>query len=342
MQGALSYPYLLSTTAHYIYSGVIAEKASADLFIADTTGDTAIQKAHKTNKPLRADEILAQRSAVPAVDTRKRKSNVTDGIIEARNKKSKSTYVKPRELERLRNIAYGGEKIRKHVISTDERPNYDPWTAQEIIHDPQLSFLDNHEPKPVQEPKTIRHAPLSLATNGKAFPAVRKPDPGRSYNPDFNDWSSLLEREGAKEVTAETERRAAAAIEAERLARAQAIAAEPDPETEVEDSAWESEWEGIHSEVEDADLLKQKRPERKTQAQRNKERRKKEEERALIHERKLREKEKQVERVKQLAREMSEKDKMNRNMVKVEEQPGFNEDDEDVELHKRRKFGNAK
>ncbi|KAI9677109.1 MAG: hypothetical protein M1822_008218 [Bathelium mastoideum] len=324
-----------------IHGGVIAEKASTDLFVADTTGDAAISKAYKTEKPLKADEILAERSAVPALDARKRKTNVTDGIIEPRHKKSKANYVKPKDLERLRDIAYGGEKIQKDVVSTTDQPNHDPWASREPVRDPQFSFLDNHKPKPVREPKTLRREPLSLAASGKAFPAVQKPDAGRSYNPDFHDWSSLLEREGAKEVAAESKRRADAAAEAEQLARAQAIAAEPEPETDVEESAWESEWEGIQSEVEDVEWIKQKRPERKTQAQRNKALRRKEEERRLVHERKMKAKEKQVAQAKELAREMSERNKGGRQVTRVEEQTSSEEDGDEVELHRRRKLGNA-
>lgn len=320
---------------------MVSEKASADLFVADTKGDAIIQKTYnKTNKPLKSDEILAQRSAIPAIDTRKRKSNITDGIIEPRHKKAKGSYIKPKELDRLRDIAYGGEKVQKDIINTTGQPSYDPWAPQEFMNDPQFSFLDKHEPKPKREPKTLRKAPLSLAANGKAFPAVQKPDAGRSYNPDFQDWSALLEREGAREVSAEQKRRSGAAAEAEQLARAQAIAAEPDPASDAEGSAWESEWEGIQSGAEDEDWIKQKRPERKTPAQRNKATRRKEEERRLLHQRKTKEKERQMERMKELVKEMREMDAKNKQMVEMEE-PLSSEDEDEVELHRRRKFGNA-
>ncbi|KAL9088945.1 MAG: hypothetical protein Q9165_006002 [Trypethelium subeluteriae] len=326
-----------------IQGGVVSEKAAADLFIADTKGDDVIQKSYlKTNKPLKSDEILAQRSSVPALDTRKRKSIVTDGIIEPRQKKVRDNYVKPKELERLQNIAYGGEKIQKDIINTTDRPSYDPWAPEELVRDPQFSFLDKHEPKPVHEPRTLRHAPLSLAANGKSFPTVPKPHAGRSYNPDFHDWSSLLDREGAKEVSAEEKRRNDAAADAERIARAQAIAAEPDLESAAEDSAWESEWEGIQSGPEDEQWMRQKRPERKTPAQRNKAIRRKVEEGRVKHERKRKEKERQVERMKELIREGRERDEKNKEVTKVEESISSDADEGEVELHRRRRFGSAK
>ena len=276
---------------------------------------------------------------MPAIETRKRKSNLTDGIITLRQKRLKGSYVKPKELNRLREIAYGGAKVRKDVINTNDQPSYDPWASQELVRDSQFSFLDNHEPKPVREPKTLRQEPLSLAANGKASPAVKKPDAGRSYNPDFQDWSSLLEREGSKELSAEQKRRADAAAEADRLARAQAIAAEPDPQSDLDESAWESEWEGIQSEVEDEAWIRQKRPERKTQAQRNRALKRKEEERKLIHERKQREKEKQVARARELLREVDERN--TKQLVQAEESPSSDEDLGEVPLHRRRKLGNA-
>src|ERR1700744_645382 len=89
------------------YRGIIAEKDSADLFTLDTTGDVSIPKKYlKTSKPLRADEIIAQRSAVPAVSMRKRAGDKTsDGILPA--KRQRTSYVSHKELTRLRNIADG-------------------------------------------------------------------------------------------------------------------------------------------------------------------------------------------------------------------------------------------
>ncbi|KAI9713163.1 MAG: hypothetical protein M1820_001148 [Bogoriella megaspora] len=324
-----------------IQGGIISEKGAHELFVTDTEGDEAIQKEYnKTNKPLKADEILAQRSTVPAIDTRKRKSTVTDRVIQARHKKSKTGYVKPEDLARLRAIANGGEKATKNISSTDNQAAHDPWAPQYEQVDAQFSFLENHKPKPVKEPKTLKHAPLSLAANGHAFAAVQKPDAGRSYNPNFDDWEALIEREGDKEVAMEQKRRAEASAEAQRLARAQEIAAEPDQESDAGGSAWESEWEGIQSEMDDAEWVKQKRPERKTPAQRNKLKRRKEEERRLNHEAKLKEKEEQVKRIKQVAKEMSERDRNGKQVAKVEISTDES-DNSDVELHRRRKFGNA-
>ncbi|KAF2273580.1 p60 domain-containing protein [Westerdykella ornata] len=283
-----------------VQGGVIAEKTSAELFAVDTTGSTAIQKqvAKRHPKPLKVDEILAQRSAVPAVSTRKRLSDFETAS------KSKKRKVSRKELDKLRAIAYGGDQVKKDVVQTGDAPDHDPWAVQEEKKDPKFSFLE--EKKPKKEPVTLKHAPISLAKNGKALPAVRKPEAGKSYNPLLEDWANLIEREGAKEVEAEKKRLAEAREEAERIERALKAAEEEEKEDDDAESAWESEWEGFS---EDDGTVKKKRPERKTQAQRNKIKRRKEAERKALHEAKMKEKERQAERIKELAKSVEEKEK---------------------------------
>jgi nucleolar protein 53 len=163
---------------------------------------------------LKADEIIAQRSAVPAVSMRKRpgEGNTTDGIIPA--KRQKTSYVSHKELTRLRNIADG-----RHVDALVEvtEASYDPWDAQKDIQektqDPRFSFLEKSMKKVA--PKTLKHKPISLAASGKDIPAVKKPDGGHSYNPIFTDYEERLTIEGEKELAAEEKRLAGA--EAERL-----------------------------------------------------------------------------------------------------------------------------
>ncbi|KAJ9627808.1 hypothetical protein H2203_003026 [Taxawa tesnikishii (nom. ined.)] len=272
--------------------GVLAERPAGELFTLDTTGSQAIKQDYvKKHKPLKADEILGARSAVPAVDTRKRKS--TDGVVEPSSKRNKNgTYVPHRELQHLKNIAYAGPNMQKSVVV--ESVDHDPWAAESAPADPRFSFLE--EAKPIKEPKTLKQASISLAANGKPFPAVKKPEDGRSYNPDFEAWEALIQREGEKEVEAERKRLKEAQEEAERLEKALAEAAKPDPVSDEEyESAWESEWEGIQSESEESHLNK-KRPERKTQAERNKIKRRKEAERQAKWEQQMKKREEQQRR----------------------------------------------
>ncbi|KAE8354621.1 hypothetical protein BDV28DRAFT_156045 [Aspergillus coremiiformis] len=273
-----------------IKGGVLAEKPSEELFTFDTTGSSEIRKAiEKQHKPLKSEEILAQRSVIPAVDTRKRhNSKVTDGVLEPKTKKQKSDWVTRKDWLRLKQVAKEGNPTKK--IEGGEI--YDPWADAEDstpVEDPQFDFLE--KPKQKIAPVTIKQAPISLAANGKAIPSVRTPTAGTSYNPTFEDWDRLLQEQGAKEVETEKKR-----LEEERKEeeRQRLIAEAKDDNGEVK-SDDESAWEGFESEYETPDWLKKKRPERKTKTQRNKIKRRKEAEKQAKWEAQMKKKEEQVE-----------------------------------------------
>jgi hypothetical protein len=284
-------------------SGVVAEKPSEDLFTLDTTGSQDIKKAfHKQLKPLKSEEILTQRSTIPAVDSRKRpNSKVTDGIIEPKTKKYKSDWVTHKEWLRLKKVAQEGNAINKD----DEGNVYDPWSDskdQTPLDDPKFSFLE--KPKPIVAPPTIKKAPIPLTANGKPIPAVRKPEAGTSYNPTFEDWDKLLTKEGEKEVEAEKKRIEEARKEEERQ-RLIEEAKNNDGELKSDD---ESAWEGFESEYEKPEWLNKKRPERKTQAQRNKIKRRKEAQRKAKWEAEMKKRQEQAEQLESIAQRLKEEE----------------------------------
>ncbi|KAF2645277.1 P60-like protein [Massarina eburnea CBS 473.64] len=311
-----------------IEGGVIAEKSSDQLFAVDTAGSADIQKDYsKRHRPLKVDEILSKRSAVPAVSSRKRLSDFSE---EKRRKKPKVTG---KDYDRLRAIAYGGDQVEKNVVETGAPADHDPWAVQEVKQDPKFSFLK--EEKAAKEPVTLKQAPLSLLKSGKTIPAVRKPEAGKSYNPNFNDWQQIVAREGDKAVEAEKKRLQEAREEAERLERA---LVESESDSDANESAWESEWEGFSDEE---SKLKTKRPERKTPSQRNKIKRRKAAEGLAKHEARTKAKEQQLQRVKQLTKSVQEKEKARADLehqlsLLPKEDP--ESDDGDEELRKRR-FG---
>ncbi|EOA86900.1 hypothetical protein ACJQWK_08958 [Exserohilum turcicum] len=312
-----------------IHGGVVAEKTSDELFAVDTIGSAEIQKSvAKRHKPLKVDEILARRSAVPAVSTRKRLSDIAD---DGKRKKAK---VSSKEYDRLRAIAYGGEQVKKDVVQTSDAM-YDPWAVQEARKDPKFEYLE--EKKPKVEPKTLKRAPVSQAKSGKTIPAVRKPAGGKSYNPLLEDWQNELMRESDKIVEAEKKRLEEAREEAERMERA---AAEIESDS-GEESVWESEWEGF-SDSENKEA-KKKRPERKTPSQRNKIKKRKEGERKAKHEAKMKAKEQQLQEIKRLAKSVEEKERARATVRQALEQKNaeeFEDDGEEVELRKKQ-FGKA-
>jgi nucleolar protein 53 len=320
-----------------VYSGVIVEKDSAELFTLDLAGDAAIPKKYlKGSKPLKADEIIAQRSAIPAVPQRKRAGDkTTDGVLQS--KRQRTSYVSHKELTRLRNIADGRQE--DPMVELTEA-NYDPWDAQkdleEATQDPRFSFLEKSKKKVA--PATLKHRPISLAASGKDIPAVKKPEGGFSYNPVYTDYEERLMTEGEKELAAEQKRLAAAEAERIKLEAAAKSAAEAEvAEAKADLSEWEedSAWDGFESGTEDV-KLSAKRPERKTQAQKNRIKRRKEEERKAKMAADIKKKNEQAALAKKIAKELSEKEK-SRSSVVVKDDESSSEGD-DLEL-RRRKLG---
>jgi nucleolar protein 53 len=200
-------------------------------------------------------------------------------------KRARTNGVSYREYHRLRAVAYGGEGERARGVERTGDASFDPWAddgpAEQDEANSELAGLDFvSPPRGARAPGTLRREPVSLTADGRRVRAVRKPAAERSYNPRFDDWAARYEREGAKEVEAERKR---LELEAEAQARLdlaeKAQAEEEEKERErsrraeagEEEAEAESEWEGIVSDAEAAapEWLLKKRPERKTQAQRN-------------------------------------------------------------------------
>ncbi|CAG7996214.1 unnamed protein product [Penicillium olsonii] len=316
-----------------IKGGLVTEKPSDELFTLDTTGNEDIRKSiAKKHKPLKSDEILAKRSMIPALDGRKRGNpNVTDGVIQPKTKKPKSDWVSQKEYQRLKQVAKDAQPLGKKT----ENEFYDPWAEDAepstTYDDPRFDFLQ--KPKPKVEPTTLKHAPVSLAANGKAVPSVKMPHAGTSYNPVFEEWDRLLETHGAKAVEAEKKRLEEEAKEAEKQ-RLIEEARNDDGEVKSDD---ESAWEGFESEYEKSEWLNKKRPERKTKVQRNKIKRRKEAERKAKWEAQMQKREAQAEHIAKITEELAQKEKDAENQSDADD----SEEGDDTVL-RRRAFGGKK
>lgn len=260
----------------------------------------------------------------------------TDEIVEA--KRVRTSYVPHKVLTRLRNIA-DGRKVE--ALFEVEEASFDPWDTQKDVEDatqdPKLSFLDKAKKK--RAPKTLKHKPISLAANGKDIPAVKRPEGGYSYNPVFTDYENRLVVEGAKELAAEQKRLAAADADRTKLEAAARSAAEADAaEARADLSEWEedSAWEGIESGAED-NRLTAKRPERKTQAQRNRIKRRKEEERKAKMAADIKKKNAQTSEIRKIAMAVAAKEE-HRALVLARNYDDSGSEGDDLEL-RRRKLG---
>ncbi|KAF7512972.1 hypothetical protein GJ744_011238 [Endocarpon pusillum] len=283
-----------------ITGGPVAEKPSADIFTVDTHGSETVRKNYqKSHKPLRADQILAQRSVIAVVDTRKRPSSkITDGITGPSSKKQKKNWVNGKELQRLKDSLDESNLLASRRLDHSADLKVDLWSCDSMTKDG-TAFDYLEQPKAKVPPSTIRQPPIAMTASGKAVKAVKTPAAGTSYNPSFADWDDLLNQEGQKMVESEKQRLREEQLEAERAARIAAIASDDAPSARTDD---ESAWEGFESEFESSELLKKRRPERKTQAQRNKIKRRKEAERQALHQAKMADRRKQARELEQLAK----------------------------------------
>lgn len=311
----------------------MSEKPSDELFVIDTTGSEDVRRAiQKKHKPLKADEIIAQRSAIPGLEHRKRgNGNTTDGVIEPKSKKHKSDWVSRKEYMRLKQVAKDANPINKK----GENEIYDPWAddveESAAVEDPRYDFLE--KPKPKVAPETLKHAPVSLAANGKPIPSVKMPHGGTSYNPEFEEWDRLLEEQGQQEVEAEKQRLEEEKKQQEKQ-RLREEAKDDDGEVKSDD---ESAWEGFESEYEKPEWLNKKRPERKTKTQRNKIKRRKEAERQAKWEAQKAKKEAQAERVQHLVEKPQERE------IELQNESDADEVDygDDTKLRRKRLGKNA-
>ncbi|KMP00645.1 hypothetical protein CISG_07077 [Coccidioides immitis RMSCC 3703] len=313
-----------------IQGGVLAEKPSGDLFTIDKLGSNEIAKRPpKASRPLKADEILGLRSAINAVDSRKRPNpKVTDGIVEPKSKRTRRDWVTKEEWLRLKKVAAEANLLNQDV---QQGASYDPWEDNPSAPTPEdnLDFIPKTKPKVA--PATLKRPPISLAANGKPIPSVKTPDAGISYNPTFEDWDKLLTEEGNKEVEAEKQRLQEEKAEQERQTRIEAAKNEND-EAKSDD---ESAWEGFESEYEAPEGLKKKRPERKTKAQRNKIKRRKEVERKAKWEAKMKKREEQASQIKAILNAVKE----NEEARKLKEKEAESSEEGDDRVLRKRSFG---
>ena len=315
----------------------MAEKPSESLFTLDTTGSPAIQAAYnRTHKPLKANEIIARRSAVPSLDTHKRAPGVTDGVVEPSGKRRKPNGISPREYQRLREVAYGRPRIGDVIGKDEGTPAHDPWVAdpEAEAQDPRFDYLD--KPKPIRAPP--REASISLLAGAKDLPAVPRPRPGASYNPVFQDWDALLLSEGAKAVSAERKRLKQLQAEADLAKRVEAAQEEAEREAahQTED---ESAWEGIESDYDQAEWLGKKRRERKTPQERRKVEKRKAKERKEKAERREKEREKGERRIGGLRAEIEKGAKERAGRAEDVTVMGEDNDGVDDTMLRRRKLG---
>ncbi|RPB04222.1 P60-like protein [Choiromyces venosus 120613-1] len=319
-----------------IHGGVVKEKADNQLFALDTTGDISVAKSFV--KKLKSDEILSSRSALPAIEGRKRTHTTTTtpiahgtGILPV--KKRRSNGVSYKDLDRLRSIATNpsSHHVPRNKDDPEMKIDYDPWATpiaapEEILAEKYqaqgLTFLE--APTAVKEPITLKQPPISLAQTGKPVPAVRRPEAGISYNPEFEKWDALLRSEGEKAIKEEKQR----LEEVKERERIKALAAVPDPEPA-------SESESDSDTDEETTVKKKKQPERKTQAQRNKQLRRKAQELTALRAKLAKKQAVELSLIRKYAKDADRR----LALAKSSSKPELQDDEKNPKLMRKRRFG---
>lgn len=188
-----------------IQGGILSERPDVQLFSVDVAGDNAIarrERASRDKKPLRSDEILALKSAIPAVNNlRHRTTAVGTGVVHAKKKGA----LPASELARLKKIAgrmdcaragqSAGASVKKHKAKSHDL--WDAVASEEEEEDFAEGWVKGPQPK--KAPTTYGHRPETLTQSGRAMPAVVLADEGQSYNPPQDEWNELVERRAAEE-----------------------------------------------------------------------------------------------------------------------------------------------
>ncbi|KAK9370044.1 ribosome biogenesis protein Nop53/GLTSCR2 [Lipomyces kononenkoae] len=203
--------------------------SSNQLFAVDTIASkSALKKVGK--KPLKVDEILASRSAVPALVSRKRKIEDEAAALKKKGKVQGVTYKELGRLLRVAGRAVDG-KSSLASLETDSRiidQIYDVWAedglknakAENTVEKAPKSrtkkskqllanakeirlFETTSYAKMQNRPPTITRPPIAFK---ESVQPVHEPIEGQSYNPSLESWQELLAQENAELEKAEKQR----------------------------------------------------------------------------------------------------------------------------------------
>ncbi|KAG2217923.1 hypothetical protein INT45_012586 [Circinella minor] len=271
-----------------------------DLFTIDTTGDLQVKRQLARDKPLKVDEILAERSAIPAIIARVKAANTEKK--ESKHDLQKVNKIAKRKRENA--IPTTPKKKKKQV----KEATYDMWgdddteqKEEEEEEDKTNGFLDVVKERKVKAPSTLQSKPAALIHKAP----VQVPHAGASYNPTMEDHQQLLKEAMDIEVKQEEAKK--------KLNEQLAYRKELDQlKHELEESISNNDDEEEEEEEEEGDAKDSKSIKskhegvRKTKTQRNKEKRKRYNrmlEEQKLHERDIR---KQIDRVKSIETELQE------------------------------------
>ncbi|KAG0226513.1 ribosome biogenesis protein Nop53/GLTSCR2 [Mortierella sp. GBAus27b] len=201
--------------------GKVHQQPNDALFVVDIKGDGKVQKEIRKDRPLKMDEILAQRSKVPAVGGRKLRTVSTTSTSSSSSSTKKNSKVSKAEKAKLMGMikrkasnalfapvnnnkppgpSDAVKAAGKYDIWADDNDNQDQQQEEEEEERQQQQTeqqdsgmdIDRDFVKDIVTKNPVK-APRSLRQKKKvAIPAVKEAHPGASYNPTMKDHQALL------------------------------------------------------------------------------------------------------------------------------------------------------
>ncbi|KAF9978073.1 hypothetical protein BGZ73_003813 [Actinomortierella ambigua] len=180
--------------------GKVHQRPNELLFTMDTKGDSKTIHTLRKDRPLKMDEILAERSKVPALAGRKKAASTAAAI----NPIKSTAKISKAERERL--LSMIRRKTSNSLFATTPKNlgrrgmtdavkaagTYDVWGEEKEEEaqgsdDEAKDFVKEVITKaPVKAPTTLKLKPKAV------IPAVKESHPGASYNPTMQDHQNLL------------------------------------------------------------------------------------------------------------------------------------------------------
>ncbi|KAF9346939.1 hypothetical protein BGX26_001525 [Mortierella sp. AD094] len=170
----------------------------------DTKGDGKARKELLKNRTLKMDEILAERSKIPAVGGRKKPSSTAAPLSASAKKDAKIS-----KAEKARLLALIKKKTSNSLFASTKKPlgqsgmtdavkaagRFDVWgtdtqeqeEAEEQVEDSEDFVVEIITKVPVKAPRSFKQK------QKVSLPAVKEAHPGASYNPTMQDHQGLLQ-----------------------------------------------------------------------------------------------------------------------------------------------------
>ncbi|KAF9157374.1 hypothetical protein BGX21_006631 [Mortierella sp. AD011] len=187
-----------------ITGGKVHQQSNDALFTMDTKGDGKTRKELLKDRTLKMDEILAERSKIPAVGGRKKPSSTTAPLAASTKKDAKIS-----KAEKARLLALIKRKTSNSLFAPVTKPlgrsgmtdavkaagRFDVWGAEaQEQEDAEEQTEDSNDFVAGIVTKVPVKAPRSFKQKQKvSVPAVKEAHPGASYNPTMQDHQGLLQ-----------------------------------------------------------------------------------------------------------------------------------------------------